>query len=389
LSAHRVKEAAPLKVAVVVPKFSRIGGAEAFAYETSNRLAAKSGIEIHIIANRFDTDPMPLIPHRIPHLGFPRALRPLFFAYMVERTVMKEGFDLIHSHDRIFSMDVLTMHGIPHLTWTKEVRRKRPSLFDKLQSFVESRGLSEQKPPIVLSVSSLVQEAVLRRYPHLKSSSRVLHPGADLERFLQCDSASARRDVRASRDIAPSDIVLLFVGMNFEIKRLDLVLRGVAEFFKQRPSGPVLKVLVVGKGDEGKYKRMASELGILKDVHFAGPRKDIERFYYAADIFAMPSSFDTFGIAVLEAMAAGLPPIISENVGARDILLQGESGIILPAHPDKEDLAEAIRITCKPEIRMKMGWKARSEAFTHSWDAVADEMEAVYLKAVKGARGDI
>ena len=100
---------------------------------------------------------------------------------------------------------------------------------------------------------------------------------------------------------------------------------------------------MVGRGDEGKYGKLAQSLGIAEAVTFAGTQVDgLERYYRAADIFIMLSAFDTFGMVVLEAMAAGLPVIVSPNVGAKDLVEEGINGFILPTPQDADAAADRI-----------------------------------------------
>ncbi|RJR18100.1 MAG: glycosyltransferase family 1 protein [Desulfobacteraceae bacterium] len=375
-----------MKIAVVIPKYGGLGGAEGFAFETCRRLALQSDLNIHVFAHRWYGEDAGVTFHRIPFLPFPRSLRPVFFAFTAKRAVAEGRFDLVHSHDRIFGMDVFTMHGIPHSTWIREARGKRLSLFDRSLAWVEKKGVSGSIIPRLLPVSSLVKEELLRVYPFLEPLIKVLHPGVSLERFSNQDKDLCRSEIRSAHGISETDLVVLFVGMNFEIKRLDLVLEGVAEVIRRKKDKGRLKVLVVGKGDSDNYRRSATRLGIEKRVLFAGPRSDVERYYLASDIFAMPSSFDTFGLAVLEAMAAGIPAIITERVGAKDIIMQGKSGIVLSRHPDKDEMAGSIESLLDREIRISMGKEARATASDHSWDRVALEIRNVYLKAHEQTR---
>lgn len=98
----------------------------------------------------------------------------------------------------------------------------------------------------------------------------------------------------------------------------------------------------------------------------------------ACDIFAMPSKYETFGLVVLEAMAAGLPVIISGRVGARDIITSGHNGLILPDHPNASDMTEALSLLLDPAKRNKLGENAQKEALKHNWDSVVQKMVQLY-----------
>jgi UDP-glucose:(heptosyl)LPS alpha-1,3-glucosyltransferase len=124
---------------------------------------------------------------------------------------------------------------------------------------------------------------------------------------------------------------------------------------------------------------MAQSLGIVDAVSFAGTQvKGLERYYRAADVFIMLSKFDTFGMVVLEAMAAGLPVIVSPNVGAKDIVEDGVSGYILPRHDDADFAADHIVQLTNDERRREMGAAAAWAGAAHDWERLAEKMERLY-----------
>ena len=372
-----------MKIAVVIPKYGLVGGAEGFAYELTERLAMRGRFEIHLFANQWRQGKGSIIFHKVPMVIFPRSLRQISFAYFANRKIGLDEFDLIHSHDRIFQMHLLTMHGIPHEKWIREARNKSLSLFDRSMAWVERKGLKGHHMRMVLPVSGLVKEALSKTYDIPDSRMRVIHPGVSLERFSSLDRKSCRLSIRRRHGLSESDVVVLFVGMNFEIKRLELVIEGVAELIRKEKRGANLKVLVVGKGNSDAYQALARGLGIADRVIFAGVTHNVEEYYLASDLFAMPSRFDTFGMAVLEAMAAGLPVIISEKVGAKDLVSDGVHGFVLGEDPSPSDFGRKISSLLIKKNRLKMGEIAHQKALAHSWDRVADQMEEIYYDATR------
>ena len=176
-----------------------------------------------------------------------------------------------------------------------------------------------------------------------------------MERF-QSVNPNNRKEIRQAFGISESDFLILFVGMNFEVKGLDSLLSGIA-LLKSAYDNNQVKVLVVGKGNTKKYKALAQKLGIGEQLIFSGVRNDIEKIYPAGDILVMLSKFDTFGMVVTEAMAASLPVIISETVGAKDLVIQGENGFVV----DREDIdmiSSKINFMLNKEKRLEMGKKA-------------------------------
>jgi UDP-glucose:(heptosyl)LPS alpha-1,3-glucosyltransferase len=375
----------PRKVAVVVPKYGTIGGGEKFARELTERLARDGRFEIHVFANRWLPGPGSVAFHRVPRFGFPRFLRQVAFAWLVERRIREGRFDLVHAHDRIFRADVFTMHSIPHETWVRTVRGRRPTLFDRATSWVERRLMEKGGCTRFLPVSTIAGEGYQAMYRIPPGRLQVLHPGVELARFSRLDRETCRDTIRGEYGIGPSEIVALFVGMNFEVKGLDAILEGVARAKVLRPDLPV-RLLVVGKGNAVKYRALASSLGIADAVIFAGPQaKGVESFYLASDFLVMLSLFDTFGMVVLEAMAAGLPVILSANVGAKDIVEEGVNGFVLPDGRDADAAAAKIVLLLDGGRRTAMGEAGYRTASLHTWDRLAENVARVYEDALAGS----
>jgi UDP-glucose:(heptosyl)LPS alpha-1,3-glucosyltransferase len=369
------------RIAVVIPKYGRIGGAERFAYELTERLARDGRFEMHVFANRWVAGPGPVTFHKVPVVRFPRFLRQVGFAWFVGRAVESGGFDLVHAHDRIFSADVFTMHSIPHETWVRDVRRRRPSLFDRAMAWIERRLMERGGCARFLPVSGIAGDAYRSLYGFDASRVRVLHPGVDLARFTSPDRAACRAEVRERYGIGPSEVVALFVGMNFEVKGLGVIIEAVAKAKVQRP-GADLRLLVVGKGDPSEYRSLATSMGIGDAVIFAGPQEGVEEFYLASDLFVMLSRFDTFGMVVLEAMAARLPVILSANVGAKDLVEVGVNGFVLPDARDADAAAGKIVLLLDAGRRAALGEAGFRTASTHSWERLAGEVGKVYEEAI-------
>lgn len=368
----------PAKIAVVVPKYGLVGGGERFASEITERLARNDNLEIHVFASRWVASSNRIKFHKVPIIRFPRFLRPLSFAWLASRMIRRGNFDLVHSHEWIGAADILSVHSVPHAGWIRDVRKKRPSLFDRARSAVERRSIINGASSIFFPVSTIAIEAFRREYATLPGTWQALAPGVDVARFATPDRSGCRADIRERYGIGASDILLLFVGMNFEVKGMDTIIAALAKARSVRP-GANIRLLVVGRGNEIKYRKIGQALGIDNAVTFAGTQVDgLERYYRAADIFIMLSKFDTFGMVVLEAMAAGLPVIVSPNVGAKDIVEEGVNGFVVPGCQDVDAAADRIIQLSNEAQRQAMGEAAMQTASMHDWERLADKMDRLY-----------
>ena len=236
----------------------------------------------------------------------------------------------------------------------------------------------------MLPVSGLTKGILLREYPVAPERVRIVHPGVALERYAGLDRLRCRERIAGRFGIAPGEKIVLFVSMNFEIKGLDALMKGLAAFAGQ-PAAPPFRLLVAGKGNVRKYRALAASLGIDRQVTFAGvlSRADIPSVYAAADLYAMLSRFDTFGMVVLEAMAASLPVLVSDRVGAKDLVRDGGNGFVLPAGAGPEETARTLTFLLREETREQMGQAARETARDHTWDAAAARIAALYEEILR------
>jgi glycosyltransferase involved in cell wall biosynthesis len=181
----------------------------------------------------------------------------------------------------------------------------------------------------------------------------------------RADALRERRDELRKRLSMPEQaVVVLHVGRLVPQKAVDVLIRAVAA---ARARAPQLHLVVVGRGpEEAALRALAAEVEL--PVTFAGflAENDLQSAYAAADIFALLSHRETWGVAVTEAAACGLPLVLSRNVGAAaDLLEPGENGI--PVTPgDAADAADALAaLALNPELRTRYG--ARSRELVRPW----------------------
>jgi len=374
------------RIAVVIPKYGLTGGAERFAANLTERLAHNPAYDIHVFANRWNSLSKTISLHHVPIISFPRFLTSLSFAWCAWRLLRRGQYDIIHTHDRIFHADLFSMHGVPHRFWRREIRRKPMGLTDRMTAWLEDRLVRDPGCRYLLPVSSLALSHYRQQFPEADNRLQVVHPGIDLERFSPNSRIMIRQDIRARYRIGAPDFVVLFVGMNFELKGLATLIAAVAQARKNSPGGRPITLLVAGKGDRRRFGRLAAHYGIQQAVIFAGEQgQGIEDFYAAADVHALLSGFDTFGMTVLEAMASGLPVIISQNVGAKDLVIDGVHGYIVDGK-QSEEVADRIvaLLQLNEQQHQTMAQATRAVAESHSWDKVTQKVSQLYDTILAG-----
>jgi len=281
----------PRRIAVVIPKYGLVGGAEGFAAALTERLAVDPALEIHVFANRrrTDKDTGSIRFHHVPVILFPRCLRTPGFAVLAQRAVTRTGVHIIHAHDRMFHPDLFTMHGIPHRFWVREVRKKRrPSLFDLATIRVEKEMVTGGDCRYFLAVSHLAREIFLREYPVDPDRVPVIHPGIDPGAVTERGGKTERRETSRRYGLPEAAPLIVFASMNFDIKGLAFLLAGLGRIKSLHPEQD-FHLLVVGGDDRQKYEEEARAARIGDRVTFTGAvsREELTRIYAAGDLYAM------------------------------------------------------------------------------------------------------
>jgi glycosyltransferase involved in cell wall biosynthesis len=202
----------------------------------------------------------------------------------------------------------------------------------------------------------------------------VVHSGVPLERF-----ARPGRDPGRCRDalgIPPAVPVVGCVARLVPVKGVDCLLEA---FALVRAAAPQAHLVVVGGGPERDgLLAKARRLGLDGCVTFAGLRRDVADLLAAFDVVAVPSLNEGMGKAAVEAMAAGLPVVASAVSGLREVVRDGETGILVPP-ADPGRLADAIlQLLRDPVLRVRMGAAGRARAESYSVARMVDALAALY-----------
>ncbi|NBV63484.1 MAG: glycosyltransferase family 1 protein [Planctomycetes bacterium] len=368
------------RIAVISQQYGTLGGGEIFAREVTERIARTGKFDMHVFSRKWESECREVTFHRVPMWGVPRQLIPTAFAWMASRMARRMGFDLVHAQSRVADADVFSVHWCPHAFWTRDILKRKPRWSDRLRMRLDEGMLRGAANRVYMPVSAFQQQIFQSEYGALPGEWRVVHPGVHLEAFAPEVLQPLRAPTRAALGLPADAMVILFVGMNFESKGLETIIRAVGLLKSRHPAGRA-QVLVVGKGDESRFRRIAVEAGCADAITFAGAHRDgLSRFHAAADVFAMPASFETFSMATLEAMAAGLPVVISDRMGVRDIVRNGVNGFVTDSIRPTEACASRLGELLDQQRRVSLGQAARNTVAEHGWDHVAKAVMDTYQR---------
>lgn len=210
--------------------------------------------------------------------------------------------------------------------------------------------------------------AFAQKHIHAGKVCYVPGVGVDLDRF-----SGSRETAREKLGIGKDEFVLLSVGEMTVNKNHRLALQALA-LLRDKP----IRYVLVGRGEQMEnLQALARELEISNRVIFTGYRSDVPELYPAADAFFFPSIREGLSVALMEAMASGLPSIVGRIRGNTDLIDDGVEGVYMPLTP--EGAAEAIeKLYDDPELRSRLGEAAREKVRRFSAPEVQERMREIY-----------
>jgi glycosyltransferase involved in cell wall biosynthesis len=380
------------RLAVVSPFVDKRHGTERRVTEWIAQLAAT--YEIHIYSQDVqDLDLTKVTWHRIPRFPGPHLLNYLWWfaanrlwrAWDSRFRNLRPG--LVYSPGiNCLDADVMSVHivfaqyvqGIQAglrlsrnsiLAWPRVIHRR---LYYSLVRALERRLYSPPGVPLVLIARHTA--AALEKYYGRREHLPVVYVGLDHEIFNPDRRTALREDARDELGLAPDRFALLLVGNDARNKGLPVIVQAL-RILRELP----IDVLVVSREDPAPYLMAARDAGLDGRVGFLPQRSDVEFYYAAADAYVGPSLEDTFAQPPAEAMACGLPVIVSANNGTSEIITDGEDGLILNDPESAESLAAMIRMLCEhPEFCARLGSKAAETARAYTWERNGRELTAIF-----------
>ena len=396
-----------MRIAMIIQRFRPAFSGQGVQVEILSQALARRGIEVSIITSvagrdrsverregysvvRLGSDPPRFIPVRWRERVRGAAFAARVFLFLESN----RGYDAIHvhaltdalyssyawcqSHDTplLFEMtllgddDALTLLSARHRgAW---LRRR---IFGQCDGYV--------------AISPVLQE----RYHEARlppNKVRLVPQGVDLGRFSPSESKVA---VRKALGLPAHEPVILFVGSLIHRKGLDVLLRAWSEVSAASPDA---RLVLVGRnqfpehsGDARFLEEQLTQLpaDAVPSVHQCGVRDDVDRWLQAADLFVFPSRREGFGTVMIEAMACGLPCIVTDQPGITDFIFgaAGDRGLVVPQEDHGALAAATIELLRDTERAARIGLAARDDVIRRfDIDQIAERYVSFYTDLVAG-----
>jgi len=358
------------------------GGSGVVATELGKQLARR-GHEVHFITSsipvRLRCFERNIYFHEVRPENYPVFLYPpycLSLAAKMAEVAEAHRLDVLHAH-----------YAMPHAASTylaqKMLRSRRVrtvttlhgtdiTLVGQAPSFYAVTRFSIQESDVVTSVSSWLRD----------ETNRIFDPGRPIEvipNFVDTETFRPRRDPEHRAQFAgPEEKILLHISNFRPVKNVKAVIEVFARVRRELGA----RLLLVGDGPERvPVERLVVERGLERDVSFLGNQEFVEDIFPLADVFILPSLHESFGLSALEAMAAGLPVVVTSMGGPPEVVVDGECGY-LRAPDDVEGMADAVkRLFRDADLARAFGEAGvkRSQSLFH-----ADRVVPAYIHAYGG-----
>lgn len=344
-----------MKIAIIRRKFNPFGGAEQFITRTIQSLSA---FDVHasIIAESWQknndtssTSSQDWIEAIVT--GSNRAAKFLSFNQSVATILSTNKFDLIQSHERLLGADIYRLGDGIHASWVARLAKVSPwytKLWLKIDPYHRAVIRTEKKmakePNLTyVANSTLVQQELIDWYQVPKSRIVLIENGIDTTAFRPSSQAKKITE-KIKLGLNPQLPTVLFIGSGFARK-------GAFELLEAINSLPDFQLIIVGYDKQlTRIKQRVKALQLEKIVLVTGPQSDVKPFLAVADCFCLPSLYDPFPNAVLEALCSALPVVVTDAVGIADAVTHHNAGMV--CERQAASIAQALQLVWKNRVTM-------------------------------------
>ena len=371
-----------MDIALVFRGCHRRGGVERSVWEMARHLSDRHSVSVY--AHEIEAEGLEKV-HQIPiELRGPAVLRPVEFARAARVSLSGTR------HDHIISFgvgdvraDVLWVNSV-HRAWLrKSLVLREHSGIDLLAALryghprhqillaMEWNYFTRSRPAAVVNVADPVGEDLHRLYGVPSEIMTTIHNGFSPDEFSPERRQTLRADARKDFGYDDSDVVALIAANELARKGFDVLVEAQAAL-----GDPRLKVLLVGrKPMTAAHERRLLQLGVSDRVRYAGSQSDMGRIYAVADLFVLPTQYEAFALAIIEALASGVPVITTRVPGAMDRVVDMHNGLLLDDPRSSSELTGLLEQAMNPDARTRWANSAPESVADLSWRALFSRAE--------------
>lgn len=371
-----------LDIALNFPGCHRHGGVERIVYECSRYLVGK-GHRVTIYAQEWEPLPHPDISYQLIRSSPSAWLNPTLYYRGLKSALSSHHHDLIVGFGAECIGDIIWTSSV-HRAWissdlnwmTHTARRLHPKhqIILKMEKRLFTQG---DWSKLIVSTQAVAAD-LNRLYGVDFGKTEVVPNGVNFQEFDPVQYQWMGNRIRRHLSIPEGGVIALFVGYDAERKGLPTMLQAASTIKEKR-----LYLIAVGLRNIRQYRLLADQLGIGNRFIALAPISPITPYYAAADFFLLPTRYEAMCLAILEALAMGLPVITSNIPGAKEAITHLENGLLISDPRSVAEVVGTIRILLDDEIRHRMQANARRSIANWSWDQVFRDAEQIFITTIQ------
>jgi len=381
-----------MRIALIFPSCHRRGGVERIVWETASHLA--NSHHVYVVARDARELPANVTWLRVAvNKGLPWSA-PIRFRAGAKRVVRTLKPDVSISYGaECPTGDVQVVNSV-HRAWLERagavqlgkialpgaVRFISPP--NMVMLFMERLYFRRPSRLLVPCADQLVRD-LERIYGLYIPNNRiaVIHNGFDPELFSLGHRIALREEARHFLGYSPGEIVLVMIANEWRRKGLKVLLDAMA-FVRHLP----IRLLLAGRTAPTSFAAQIESLGLDDSVRYVGTVDDVALYHAAADVFVLPTQYEAFALAIVEALASGLPVITTDVPGASDLITPGINGLLLSKPEDSRELAGLLQQAMDSADRTRWSENAAASVVGLEWKTLLSRFEAAVLDAMETTR---
>jgi UDP-glucose:(heptosyl)LPS alpha-1,3-glucosyltransferase len=379
-----------VRIALVYPGCFRQAGVERIVWESARHLGPRHDVAVY--ADYWEQD------HGIGDVSFqkvaprrrPESLLPVSFFQRATRAVSRVPHDVVVSYGVNCPAGGVAWVNSLHRAWLERKRavsagRERAGAMlrfvhprHRALLALEAHHFRARRYRKVITVSDHVAADLGRLYGVPPEDTVTINNGYSPEAFSPQRSAALREEVRAELGLPADAVALLMVAHELDRKGFGVLLEAVS-----RVDDPRLHIVLVGRATPTRYAQRIEALGLASRLRYPGAAVDVGRYHAAADAFVLPTQYEAFCLAIVEALGSGLPVVTTDVPGAGDAIRPGVNGLLQRDPLDPGELAGLLEQLLDERRREDWARGAAESALAYRWSTLLSKAEDV-LREVGG-----
>lgn len=374
-----------MHVALSFPGCHRQGGVERIVFECARYLAARDH-EVTVFANQWEPDGPTIRYRRVPVRRHPWFLRGRSYYRSCIRQLEAASYDVLNTHGCVCPEGGVHWVQSLHKAWLERSRQFRPTLSSaglkqrinpahRSLLDLEERHFAGGRYQRIIATTPRVRDDLGRLYGVAPDDVEIIPNGFSPTEFNPVRRAGQRAEMRRHLGLGPDQLAMLFVANELERKGYATILAAMRQLHRSD-----LRLLVAGRVSPRRVTELAEAAGLAGQVLALGPSDDVGALHAAGDLLVLPTQYEAFCLAILEALGSGLPVVTSSVPGAGDAIVPGVNGAFVSDPRSGEELASVLGPILAHDRLAALSAAAPGTVERYQWPSVLQRYERVLLE---------